>query len=81
MELLKDIHQVKAFLGCCQQMAGYVKEYAILAAPLHKLTKKATVFPKPWTQGSDYDLALRIYCWTRIYTCIIRTLMKCCSSK
>jgi hypothetical protein len=43
----KDIHQVKAFLGCCQQMAGYVKEYAILAAPLHKLTKKATTFPKP----------------------------------
>ena len=59
MESLKDIHQVKAFLGCCQQMAGYVKEYAILAAPLHKLTKKATIFPKPWIQGSDYDLAFR----------------------
>jgi hypothetical protein len=40
MNILKDIHQVKAFLGCCQQMAGYVKEYAILASPLHKLTKK-----------------------------------------
>jgi hypothetical protein len=27
MEVLRDIiHQVKAFLGCCQQMAGYVKE-------------------------------------------------------
>ena len=40
MEVLRDIHQVKAFLGCCQQMAGYVKEYAILAAPLHKLTNE-----------------------------------------
>jgi hypothetical protein len=50
MGALKDIHQVKAFLGCCQQMAGYVKEYAILAAPLHKLTKKATRFPKPWVE-------------------------------
>ena len=59
MEVLRDIHQVKAFLGCCQQMAGYVKEYAILAAPLHKLTKKATVFPKPWIQGSDYDKSFR----------------------
>jgi hypothetical protein len=56
---LKDIHQVKAFLGCCQQMAGYVKEYAILAAPLHKLTKKATTFPKPWESGSDYDQSFR----------------------
>ncbi len=58
MGTLKDIHQVKAFLGCCQQMAGYVKEYAILAAP-HKLTKKATQFPKPWVEGSDYDIAFR----------------------
>jgi hypothetical protein len=59
MGTLKDIHQVKAFLGCCQQMAGYVKEYAILAAPLHKLTKKATTFPKPWESGSDYDQSFR----------------------
>jgi hypothetical protein len=40
-------------------MAGYVKEYAIIAAPLHKLTKKTTVFPKPWIQGSDYDKSFR----------------------
>jgi hypothetical protein len=57
MTVLRDIHQVKAFLGCCQQMAGYVKEYAILASPLHKLTKKNTTFPRPWAQGSDYDLS------------------------
>ena len=59
MNILKDIHQVKAFLGCCQQMAGYVKEYAILASPLHKLTKKLTQFPKPWVEGSEYDTAFR----------------------
>ena len=59
MNILKDIHQVKAFLGCCQQMAGYVKEYAILASPLHKLTKKLTQFPKPWVEGSEYDIAFR----------------------
>ena len=57
MTVLRDVHQVKAFLGCCQQMAGYVKEYAILASPLHKLTKKNTTFPRPWAQGSDYDLS------------------------
>ncbi len=57
MTVLRDIHQVKAFLGCCQQMAGYVKEYAILASPLHKLTKKNPTFPRPWAQGSDYDLS------------------------
>ncbi len=45
MTVLRDIHQVKAFLGCCQQMAGYVKEYAILASPLHKL-RANTYLPK-----------------------------------
>jgi hypothetical protein len=56
---LKDIYQVKAFLGFCQQMADYVKEYAILSAPLHKLMKKVTTFPKPWVHGSDYDQSFR----------------------
>ena len=55
MSIPRDVHQVKAFLGCCQQMATYVKEYAIIASPLHNLTKKATIFPKPWLEGSDYD--------------------------
>ena len=57
MGIPRDVHQVKAFLGCCQQMATYVKEYAIIASPLHNLTKKSTTFPKPWWEGSDYDLA------------------------
>jgi hypothetical protein len=52
-----DVTQVRAFLGCAQQMAGYCKELQIISAPLHKLTKKATQFPKPWLEGVDYDLA------------------------
>jgi hypothetical protein len=51
------VTQVRAFLGCAQQMAGYCKELQIISAPLHKLTKKATQFPKPWLEGVDYDLA------------------------
>ncbi len=52
-----DVTQVRAFLGCAQQMAGYCKELQIISAPLHKLTKKTTQFPKPWLSGVDYDLA------------------------
>jgi hypothetical protein len=52
-----DVTQVRAFLGCAQQMAGYCEELQIISAPLHKLTKKTTQFPKPWLRGTDYDLA------------------------
>jgi hypothetical protein len=38
-------------------MAGYCKELQIISAPLHRLTKKTTEFPKPWLSGVDYDLA------------------------
>jgi len=44
MNDLKDIHQVKAFLGCYQQMAAYVQEYVKIASPLHFLTKSKTAF-------------------------------------
>jgi hypothetical protein len=54
-----DVTQVRAFLGCVQQMAGYCKELQIISAPLHKLTKKTTQFPKPWLSGVDYDLAFK----------------------
>ena len=57
MKDLKDVHQVKAFLGCCQQMAQYVQEYGIIASPLHMLTKAAVKFPTPWVKGSAYDIA------------------------
>ena len=57
MTSLSDVSQVKAFLGCCQQMSQYIKGYGITASPLHGLTKKARAFPKPWVKGEDYDLS------------------------
>ena len=54
---LSDVSQVRAFLGCCQQMSQYIKDYGITAAPLHGLTKKARAYPKPWIKGTDYDLS------------------------
>ncbi len=40
-------------------MSQYVPYYALIAAPLHKLTRKGEVFPtgSKWIPGSDYDLA------------------------
>ena len=38
-------------------MANYVERYGIIAKPLHELTRKAVVFPKPWVAGADYDVA------------------------
>jgi hypothetical protein len=54
----RDVHQVKAFMGMCQQLHQYVQLYSIIASPLHALTKgNGTAFPKPWLTGSPYDLA------------------------
>jgi hypothetical protein len=60
MSSLSDVSQVRAFLVCCQQMSQYIKEYGIMAAPLHGLTKKARSFPKPWIKGEDYDLSFNL---------------------
>ncbi len=37
----------------------YVPYYALVAAPLHKLTRKGEIFPSgaKWIPGSDYDMA------------------------
>ena len=53
----RDVSQLRAFLGCCQQLSNYVKGYAIIAQPLHQLTKKSAIFPKPWVPGSLYDIS------------------------
>ena len=53
----RDISQLRAFLGCCQQLSNYVKGYAIIANPLHQLTKKNPVFFKLWTPGTIYDIS------------------------
>ncbi len=51
------MHQLRAFLGCCQQLNQYIKDYGIIAKPLHNITKKGAKGPPPWIKGSDYDLA------------------------
>ncbi len=53
------VTQLKALLGATQQMAQYVPYYALVAAPLHKLTRKDQAFPSgsKWIPGSDYDIA------------------------
>ena len=38
-------------------MSQYVEKYSIIAAPLHELTRKSVVFPKPWIKDADYDIA------------------------
>ena len=64
MGIPTSVTEVKAFLGCCGQMANYCQWYAIMAEPLHSLTRKInrttgkpSVFPRPWLPGTDYDLA------------------------
>jgi hypothetical protein len=57
----QTVMQLKAFLGSTQQMAYYVPYYALVAAPLHKLTRKGEIIPSgaKWIPGSDYDMAFR----------------------
>ena len=38
-------------------MNQYIKDYGIIAKPLHNITKKGAKGPPPWIKGSDYDLA------------------------
>ena len=46
MTIPRDVGHVRAYLGCCQKLANYVKHYSIIAAPLHNLTRKNVVcFP------------------------------------
>ena len=57
MGIPTSVTEVKAFLGCCGQMANYCQYYALVAEPLHRLTRKNTIFPKPWLPDTDYDIA------------------------
>jgi hypothetical protein len=57
MQEPKDVHQLRAFLGCCQQLNQYIKDYDIIVKPLHNITKKGVKGPPPWIKGSDYDIA------------------------
>ncbi len=39
------------------QSKHYIKDYGIIAKPLHNITKKGAKCPPPWIAGSDYDVA------------------------
>ncbi len=39
-----------------QQLYQYIKDYGIIAKPLHNITKKGAKGPPPCIKGSDYDL-------------------------
>jgi hypothetical protein len=74
----QTVTQLKAFLGATQQLANYVPQYAIAAAPLHRLTRKGIVFPsgEKWIHGTDYDIAYHmvkammtdtpLYLWNKV---------------
>jgi hypothetical protein len=53
------VTQLKAFLGATQQLANYVLQCPIAAAPLHRLTRQGIAFPSgdKWIHGTDYDVA------------------------
>ena len=51
------VTELKAFLGCTQQMSQYCQHYGLIAQPLHRLTRASEPFPKPWLEGTDYDIA------------------------
>ena len=52
-----NVTELKAFLGCTQQMSQYCQHYGLIAVPLHRLTRDKEPFPKPWLEGTDYDIA------------------------
>ena len=74
----QSVTQLKAFLGATQQLASYVPQYAIAAAPLHRLTRKGIIFPTgdKWIHGTDYDIAYHmikammtdtpLYLWNKV---------------
>jgi hypothetical protein len=41
-----SVTELKAFLGCTQQMSRYCCYYGIVASPLHRLTRVTEAFPK-----------------------------------
>mgnify|MGYP000135273970 FL=1 len=57
MSTPRSVTELKAFLGCTQQMSQYCRYYGIVASPLHRLTRITEPFPKQWLPGTDYDIA------------------------
>ena len=57
MSTPRSVTELKAFLGCTQQMSQYCRYYGTVASPLHRLTRITEPFPKQWLPGTDYDIA------------------------
>ena len=57
MSTPRSVTELKAFLGCTQQVSQYCRYYGIVASPLHRLTRVTEPFPKQWLPGTDYDIA------------------------
>jgi transposase InsO family protein/predicted aspartyl protease len=49
--VLKNVHDVRSFLGTCSYYRRYIKSFADIARPLHKLTEKTARFQ--WSQECD----------------------------
>ncbi len=56
------VTQLKAFLEATQQMAAYVPYYALVASPLHALTKKDRAFPtgSKWIICKDFCALMQV---------------------
>jgi hypothetical protein len=57
MSTPRSVTELKAFLGCKQQMSQYCRYYGVIASPLQRLTRVTEPFPKQWLPGTDYDIA------------------------
>ncbi len=51
----KTVHDVRSFLGLCSYYRRFVKHFADIARPLHRLTEKATIFK--WTEECEQAFA------------------------
>ncbi len=47
----------QGILGMLSATQHYIKDYGIIAKPLHDITKKGANGPPPWIKGTSYDLA------------------------
>ena len=50
----KTVHEVRSFLGLCSYYRRFIRHFAEIAAPLHDLTKKNSVFKWGESQKSAF---------------------------
>src|SRR6266516_1423972 len=61
----KNVKETRMFLGTVGYFRKYIKDFSKHAAPLHDLTKKATVFAWTTDHQQAFDRHERNYCTTR----------------